>query len=78
MAFKVINNTAKRYQPKPEGNYIRMKDGRDWMITEITISASGHVCLKLTDLDRYENQIVKACTIEDLVGQIDGAQFIIY
>lgn len=77
MGFKVINNTAKRFQPKPEGNYLR-KDGRDWLITEITISASGHVCLKLKDTERFENQIVKACTIEDLVGQVEGAEFMIY
>ena len=56
---------------KPDGHYLT-KNGIDWLITEITISASGYVTLKIHDPIRLENQVVKAGTIEELSNKADG------
>ena len=56
---------------KPEGHYLH-KDGIDWLITDLSISAAGFVSIKLHDPVRLENQIVKAGTIQDLAGKVEG------
>jgi len=56
---------------RPDGHYLT-KNGIDWLITEITISASGYVTLKIHDPIRLENQVVKAGTIEELSNKADG------
>ena len=71
MAF-IVNQKNKRPNSRPDGTYVSI-DGRSWIITGITISGSDHVCLHLNDPARYENQIVRACTLEDLVSQIPNA-----
>ena len=72
MGFKIekVNNARKAM---PEGNYINI-DGIDWFINELTISASGKVCLKLHDPLRKENQIKTLCTLEELIlATVPGA-----
>jgi hypothetical protein len=74
MGFKIENVTNAR-KNMPEGRYIHM-DGIDWYINEITISASGKVCLKLHDPIRKENQIRTLCTVEELVAAtVEGATY---
>lgn len=74
MAFKIEKaNNPRSYQP--EGNYITL-DGTDWLIQDLTISASGKICLKLHDYIRKENQIKTLCTLEELVqATVPGAHF---
>ena len=66
MGFKIENVTNAR-KNMPEGRYVHM-DGIDWYINELTISASGKVCLKLHDPIRKENQIRTLCTVEELIA----------
>lgn len=74
MGFKIENVTNAR-KNMPEGRYIHM-DGIDWYINEITISASGKVCLKLHDPIRKENQIRTLCTVEELIqATVPGAVY---
>ena len=56
---------------KPDGHYL-VKNGVDWLITDLSISASGLVSIKLHDPVRLENQIVKAGTIEELADKVSG------
>lgn len=62
----VIQRQTKRMH-KPEGNYVTI-EGIEFLITEITISASAKVCLKLHDPIRLENQIKTLCSLEELVN----------
>jgi hypothetical protein len=74
MGFKIENVTNAR-KNMPEGRYVHM-DGIDWYINEITISASGKVCLKLHDPIRKENQIRTLCTVEELIAAtVEGATY---
>jgi len=56
---------------KPDGHYL-VKDGIEWLITDLSISASGYVSIKLHDPVRLENQIVKAGTIGGLAAKVSG------
>lgn len=72
MAFKIEQvNNPRSYQP--DGFYVHM-DGIDWLIQDLTISASGKICLKLHDYIRKDNQIKTLCTLEELIAAtIQGA-----
>lgn len=74
MAFKIERaNNPRSYQP--EGHYIHM-DGIDWLIQDLTISASGKICLKLHDYIRKDNQIRTLCTLEELIqATVPGAVY---
>jgi hypothetical protein len=61
----VINKINNR-QVQPEGFYIKI-DGIEFLIYEITISASGKVCLKIQDPVRKEHQVKTLCTLEELI-----------
>ena len=56
---------------KPDGHYLT-NNGIDWLIADISISASGLVSLRLVDPVRKQSQMVKAGTIEQLADKIDG------
>ena len=74
MAFVIqkINNR----QVQPEGFYIKI-DGIEFLIYEITISASGKVCLKIQDPVRKEHQVKTLCTLEELItATLPDATFI--
>ena len=76
MAFVIekINNR----QVKPEGFYIKI-DGIEYLIYEITISASGKVCLRIQDPVRKEHQVKTLCTLEELIqATLPDATFIEY
>jgi len=61
---------------KPEGFYIKI-DGIEFLIYEITISASGKVCLKIQDPVRKEHQVKTLCTLEELItATLPDATFI--
>jgi hypothetical protein len=77
MAF-VIENKTKHPRPRPEGHYMRLEDGSEWQIHDITISASGKICMKLWNPQSKEHQIKTPCTIEDLVAQFPGSSYIEY
>jgi hypothetical protein len=51
----------------PEGFYIKI-EGIDYQIYELTISASGKVCMKLWDPIRKEHLVKTLCTIEELIN----------
>jgi len=65
MAF-VINKIGKRGPVQPEGHYL-VENGIDWLITGLTVSASGIVSIQLHDTARLNNQLKRICTIEELV-----------
>jgi len=73
MAF-VIEKANKLKQNMPEGNYVVIK-GIEYRIEEITISASGQVCVKYRDPIRKEYGILKICTIEELVTTVEGVTY---
>ena len=70
--FKIERaNNPRTYMP--EGHYLHI-GGIDWHVQDITISASGKVCLKLNDPIRKENQVKTLCTLEELANAtIEGA-----
>jgi hypothetical protein len=71
----VINKINSR-QVQPEGFYIKI-DGIEFLIYEITISASGKVCLKIQDPVRKEHQVKTLCTLEELItATLPDATFI--
>jgi hypothetical protein len=72
MGFK-IEKVGKQFQ-MPEGNYL-VENGQEYLIHELTISASGKVCMKVWNPRTKEHQIKTICTIEELVLTIPGAQF---
>lgn len=74
MAFKIEKaNNPRSYQP--EGHYIHL-NGIDWLVQDLTISASGKICLKLYDYVRKDNQIRTLCTLEELIqATVEGATY---
>ena len=72
MGFK-IEKVGKQFH-LPEGNYL-IEDGQELLIHELTISASGKVCMKCWNPRTKEHQIKTICTLEELVMTIPGAQF---
>jgi ribosomal protein L14 len=77
MAFKIEKaNNPRTF--RPEGDYIRMEDNSECLIENLTISASGRICLHLVDQRAKERKILTVCTLEELVGTIEGATFIQY
>jgi hypothetical protein len=76
MAFRIekVNNIR---NIRPEGNYLKLEN-QEWMIEDITISASGKVCLKLWDPAHKQRSVKQICTIEELVLTIPEAEFIQY
>lgn len=77
MAFK-IERITRNHQPRPEGHYARLENNIEWQIQEVTMSASGRICLKLYDPTRKDQQLVQVCDIADLVILIDGATYLEY
>ena len=77
MAFKIEKANNPRVF-RPEGDYVRMEDNSESLIENITISASGRICLHLLDTRAKERKILTVCTLEELVGTIEGATFIQY
>lgn len=65
MAFVIEKITNKKM--KPEGFYIKL-EGIEYLVYEITISASGKVCLKIQDPVRKEHQVKTLCTLEELIN----------
>ena len=52
---------------KPEGFYVKL-EGIDYQVYELTISASGRVCMKIWDPVRKEHLVKTLCTLEELVN----------
>jgi hypothetical protein len=52
---------------KPDGHYILFQN-REFLIQEVTLSASGRVCLKLLDTVRMEYQLIQVCSLENLMS----------
>ena len=76
MGFKIEKLTNKQF--KPEGFYLKI-DGIEYLVYEITISASGRVCLKIQDPVRKEHQVKTLCTLEELItATLPEATFIEY
>jgi hypothetical protein len=73
MAF-IIEKLNKGHKHLPEGFYIVL-EGIEYRIEEITISASGKICLKYRDPLRKTTGLTQVCTLEELIGTIDGAEF---
>jgi hypothetical protein len=65
MSFVV--RTQKSRINKPDGHYILFQN-REFLIQEITISASGRVCLKMLDPIRMEYQLLQVCSLENLMS----------
>ena len=62
--FVIEKINSKRQNP--EGFYLKI-DGIDYLIYEITISASGKVCLKIQDPVRKEHRVLTVCSLDELV-----------
>jgi hypothetical protein len=65
MGFVIERITNKSM--KPEGNYVVI-EGIEYQIYELTISASGNVCMKIWDPVRKEHQVKTLCKLEELVN----------
>lgn len=59
---------------KPDGHYLT-KNGIDWLIADISISASGLISLRVVDTVRKESQMIKAGTIEELILKTEGFSY---
>jgi hypothetical protein len=68
MAFKI--RTAKDRLNKPDGIYIPL-NGREWLVNEINLSASGNVCLKIFDPVSYESQVLTLCSLNELIQKYE-------
>ena len=75
MAFQIIKANDPRTF-RPEGNYVRLSDNAEHLIENLTISASGRICLHLYDPKAKQRQIITICTLEELVGTIEGATYV--
>lgn len=75
MAFQIQKANDRRVF-RPEGNYVRLQDNSESLIENLTISASGRICLHLFDPKAKQRQILTICTLEELVGTIDGATYV--
>jgi hypothetical protein len=76
MGFVIERQTKRSH--KPEGNYLVI-EGIEYLIQDITISASGKVCLKLHDPARKDNQIKTLCSLEELVNAtLPGTVYVEY
>jgi hypothetical protein len=74
MAFIINKINNKRHQP--EGFYLKI-EGIEYLIYDITISASGKVCLKIQDLIRHEHQVKTLCELQELItATLPDATFI--
>ena len=47
---------VRKHNYKPDGRYIS-KDGRDWLVTNVTMNNAGQICLHLEDPIRLEREI---------------------
>ena len=65
MGFQIERITNKK--SLPEGNYVII-EGIEYQIYELTISASGNVCMKIWDPIRKEHHVKTLCSIEELVN----------
>jgi hypothetical protein len=69
-----INNKKQ----KPEGFYVKL-EGIEYQVYELTISASGKVCMKIWDPVRKEHLVKTLCTLEELVqATLPEATFLEY
>jgi hypothetical protein len=69
-----INNKKQ----KPEGFYVKL-EGIEYQVYELTISASGRVCMKIWDPVRKEHLVKTLCTLEELVqATLPEATFLEY
>jgi hypothetical protein len=76
MGFVIEKINSKKQ--KPEGFYVKL-DGIEYQVYEITISASGKVCLKIWDPVRKEHLVKTLCTLEELVqATLPEATFLEY
>ena len=66
MSFKIEKIESARRRELPAGHYLR-KDGVDWQIYELSISATGNVCMKIWDPIRKEHQLLQICSVEELL-----------
>lgn len=73
-----VINKVNQQNKKPEGFYVKI-EGIEYQVYEITISASGKVCLKIWDPIRREHQVKTLCTLEELVlSTIPDSTFLEY
>lgn len=77
MSFKIEKANDPRTF-RPEGNYVRLGDNSEHLIENLTISASGRICLHLWDPKVKSRQILTICTLEELVHTIEGATYVQY
>jgi hypothetical protein len=63
----VIEKVGNRRNSLPEGFYVVL-EGIEYRVNEITISASGKVCMKIWDPLRKESQIKTLCSLEELIN----------
>jgi len=76
MAFVIEKINSK--QQKPEGFYVKL-EGIEYQVYELTISASGKVCMKIWDPIRKEHLVKTLCTLEELVkATMSDATFLEY
>lgn len=57
---------VRKHNFKPDGRYIE-KDGRNWLVTNVTMNNAGQVIIHLHDPVRYDNELYKLDTLDDLL-----------
>lgn len=75
MAFRIEKANDPRTF-RPDGNYVRLADNSEQLIENLTISASGRICLHLFEPRSKQRQIITICTLEELVNTIEGASYV--
>jgi hypothetical protein len=68
MSFKI--RTAKDRLNKPSGIYITL-NGREWLVNEINLSASGNVILKIFEPVSFESQVLTLCSLNELIQKYE-------
>jgi hypothetical protein len=61
---------VRKHNYKPDGRYIE-KDGRHWLVSNVTINNSGQICLHLEDPIRFDKEIYKLDTLDALLKRYD-------
>jgi hypothetical protein len=52
--------------PPPDGIYIEL-NGRQWKIEALTINASQKICMRISDPQRFESQVLTLCSLTDFI-----------
>ena len=65
MSFEIRKHTN-----KPRPRYVTIQE-RSWLVANVTVNNSGTVCLHLEDPVRFDKEIWKLDTLDELLKRYD-------